>query len=324
MSGQGQFQPSMPTRLEKRRWLTWQRVALAIAILSVLTVFSVIAVSVYVGMQLVKPDPRPIQQTPQDFGLYYEDVSFHSQKDQVLLRGWWIPSQREGQVVGSGDTVIFAHGYKYNRTNDKITALNLAKRLTNEGYNVLAFDFRRSGESEGEITTIGYLEKYDLLAAVDYVRSQRQSARVAVIGWSMGAVTAILAGAESPYIEAVVADSPFSDLRDYLSKNLPVWSNLPSFPFTPVILNVLPLMLGVDVDEVSPYQAVEKFGEKRLLLIHTKEDEAIPYTESQRIESAAPAESTELWLLDKGGHIEAYLNYKEEYEEKVLSFLKGE
>ena len=302
----------------------WKLAGLFVGMLLVLGFVGASGISYYVGMQLVKPQPRAILQTPQDFGLVYEDVSFNSQKDHVQLRGWWIPAQKQGGVYDSGKTVIFAHGYKYNRAYDKINALNLAKRLAAEGYNVFAFDFRRSGESKGELTTIGYLEKYDLLSAVDYVTQEREQSDVAVIGWSMGAVTAILAAAESTQIRAVVADSPFSDLKDYLSANLPVWSDLPSFPFTPMILYGLPLVIGVDVDAVSPYRAVEKFTDKRLLLVHTKEDEAIPYTESQRIYQAAPADTAELWLLDNGGHTEAYLHYPEEYEEKILAFLRGE
>jgi len=299
-------------------------VGLAVGFLIILAVAGVVAVSLHVGMQLVKPEPRPVLQTPQDYGLVFEDVAFSSRYDGAQLKGWWMPAQSGGTVLDSGETVIFAHGYRYNRAYDKIEALNLAKRLAEEGYNVLTFDFRRSGESEGELTTIGYLEKHDLLAAVDYVKSQRGASRVAVIGWSMGAVTAILAAAEAPEIEAVVADSPFSDLRDYLRQNLPIWTDLPSFPFTPVILFILPLVIGVDVDAVSPYQAVEKLADQRLLLIHTREDDTIPYTESQRIFQAAPADGAELWLPDEGGHTEAYLHYPQEYEEKVLRFLRGE
>ena len=50
-----------------------------------------------------------------------------------------------------------------------------------------------------------------------------------LLGFSMGASTAILAAAESQDVDAVIADSPFSDLTSYLDENLSVWSNLPSF-----------------------------------------------------------------------------------------------
>lgn len=308
------------TKINKKSVL--RKVVIGIATLCLLAVVAVIAVSLYVGWSLLKPERETIGDTPEKFGLAYENVQFRSQHDDVRLNGWWIPAQNNGEVVHSPNTVIFAHGYGNNRAMDHISAIQLAKRLTAEGYNVLAFDFRCSGESEGPITTIGYLEKFDLLSAIDFAKQKKQSETVALIGWSMGGVTAILSGVESSDVSVIIADSPFSDLREYLGVNLPHWSGLPSFPFTPIILAILPVMAGVDVDAVSPYQAVEQLDGKKLLLIHSKADEAIPYTESERIyQSAQGKGDVDLWLTEKGEHVQSYVTDQKAYEQRVLNWL---
>lgn len=299
-----------------------RKVVIVIGTLCLLAVVAVIAVSLYVGWSLLKPERETIGETPEKYGLAYESVQFRSQRDNVRLNGWWISAQKNGAVAHSPNTVIFAHGYGNNRAMNHISAIQLANRLTAEGYNVLAFDFRRSGESEGAVSTIGYLEKFDLLAAIDYAKQRKKSKTVALIGWSMGGVTAILSGVESKDVSVIIADSPFSDLREYLEVNLPHWSELPSFPFTPIILAILPVMAGVDVDAVSPYRAVEHLDGKKLLLIHSKADEAIPYTESKRIyESAQGKGDVDLWLTEKGEHVQSYVTDREAYERRVLNWL---
>lgn len=200
--------------------------------------------------------------------------------------------------------------------------LQLAKRLTAEGYNVLLFDFRGSGKSEGNLVTIGQFEKDDLLSAAQFAKEDKGSETISVIGWSMGAVAGILAMVESDDIQAVVADSPFADLREYLEENLPYWSDLPSFPFTPLIINIIPFLSGIVADEVSPYRAVESIGTNRLLLIHSTGDEPIPFQNSQRIYDAVQTkEQVDIWITGVGGHIESYLTDQLEYEERVLEFL---
>lgn len=297
--------------------------AIALVAIVLLSIVAVISISIYVGTNLTKPDRKIITQFPDEFGLVYEDVTFISLKDELLLSGWWIPSQEDGNEVESAETVIFAHGYRDVRTQEKISVLQLAQRLANEGYNILLFDFRASGKSEGNLTTIGQFEKDDLLAATHFVKEEMGSQQISIVGWSMGAVSAILAMIDSDDVQLVIADSPFADLKEYLEENLPYWSGLPSFPFTPLIINIIPYLSGIEADQVSPYRAVGNLGENRLLLIHSKGDEPIPYSNSERIyDSASNKEQVEVWLTEEGGHIESFLTDQLEYEERVLAFLR--
>lgn len=289
-----------------------------------LIMLSVIAISVYVGISLTKPEKEIIKDNPKAYDLNYEDISFKSKKDNTLLKGWYISAQNDGQVIKSDKTIIFAHGYGDSRGLYDINVLNLAKTLTSQGYNVLTFDFRASGLSEGNFLSIGAFEQYDLLTAIDFAKKDKGAKQIGLMGWSMGAATSILAASKSEDVQAVIADSPFCSLKPYLEKNLPYWSGLPDFPFTKIILSTLPLIRGIDINEVNTIKAASSLGNKNLFLIHSKDDKAIPIKNSQDIyNSIKDKEKVTLWTTEKADHIRSYLLYKEEYDKKVVEFLNS-
>ncbi len=281
-----------------------------------LAVLGVVGVSVYVGWSLTHAEPRPVDRDPSEFGLAFEAVEFES-SDGITLRGWFIPAEN-----GSG-TIIFAHGYRGNRLELGVPALGLARSLVESGFNVLLFDFRNSGESEGDVTTLGYHEVKDIYGAVEWLKRERadQAEKIGVIGFSMGAVTAILAAAGEPRVEAVVADSPFSDLRSYLSGNMRIWTGLPDVPFTWTILTLLPPLLGVEVDAVSPRAVIPEL-EQPVLLVHTDGDDTIPVAESEILAAAGRPDRTELWVVSGTRHVGARQVDPAAYDSRVIEFFR--
>lgn len=65
--------------------------------------------------------------------------------------------------------LIFGYGYLANRVEPRANALELVKFLIGEEVSCLLFDFRAWGNSEGNMTTLGYYEKNDMQGAVDWV-----------------------------------------------------------------------------------------------------------------------------------------------------------
>ena len=308
---------AQPGRRSGGRWaraLGWTAAALL-----VLAVLGVVGVSVYVGWSLSHPAPRPVDGHPGQLGLVYETVAFES-SDGVPLSGWLLPAS---QGPGGSQTVILAHGYTSNRLQPSVPALELARALVESGFNVLMFDFRNSGESGGKVTTLGYREVNDIYGAVAWLKRERpaQAEKIGVIGFSMGAVTAIMAAASEPAIEAVVADSPFSDLRSYLRQNMPIWTGLPDVPFTWVIMTVLPPLIGLDVDAVSPVARMPRL-EQPVLLIHTDQDDVIPAAESQALAAAGRPDRTELWLVPGTRHVGARSVDPAAYDARVIAFFR--
>ncbi|VEF48970.1 dipeptidyl aminopeptidase/acylaminoacyl-peptidase-like protein [Bacillus freudenreichii] len=286
-----------------------------IAVVSIiLLAFGVsVGISVYVGTNLTKPEKKAIDILPSDYEMVYKDIEFMSKDAKTKLSGWVLEPPVPAKM-----NVVFAHGYKGNRYEENIPFLPLASNLLADGYRVIMFDFRYAGESEGEMTTVGVKEKLDLLGAVDWT-AEHYDEPVGLLGISMGAATSILAAAESEDVIAVVADSPFSDLHNYLKVNMPVWTDLPNFPFTPLILTIIPFMADVDLHDASPISVLDKVAPRPVLFIHNRGDASIPYTESEIMAEKDP-DHFALWLTDGDGHVKSFEQNSEEYVDKVRGF----
>jgi uncharacterized protein len=273
---------------------------------------------VSIGLYLTHPFPAKTMKTPKEYGLEFEDIVFFSRKDQVQLSGWWIPAASNQ----SKKTVITAHGYMNERAMEGIEGLQLAKVLSENGYNVLMFDFRNAGKSKGRTTGIGYFERHDLYSAIEYAIQEKSQEKIALLGWSMGAAAALIAGCEHPAVSVIIADSPFSELGPFLKENLSYWTKLPKRLFTPIIYHSMRILLKIDPTEVSPLNHVKNTKGKSFFIIHSKSDEAIPFAESEKIvQSISSDNHKELWLTKDCQHINSYLFHKKEYARRVLRFL---
>src|SRR5690606_30961518 len=216
-------------------------------------------------------------ETPSDYGINYQDIDILSEDGKTKLSGWVLEPEGQPKI-----TIIFSHGYGENRIEEGMPFLSLAKELLDNGYRIITFDFRNSGESEGDMTTIGVKEKLDLLGVINWANNHFEEP-IGLLGVSMGAGTSLLAAAESKDVIAVVADSPFSDLHEYLKENMPKWSHLPDFPFTPLILNIIPLLVNIDLNDAIPINALDKLHMRPVLFLHNIGDDLIPYNESEKM-----------------------------------------
>ena len=285
----------------------------SIAVLGV-AVLAVFAISGYVGWNLTHPVKKPIKTTPGAVGLQYENVSFSSRTDGLQLKGWLIAAP-ENRL-----TVICAHGYRQNRVQEDVPLLPIAQALAGRGINVLLFDFRNCGESAGGITSVGQYEVRDLLGAVDFVRSQPNlSPKIALLGFSMGASVALMAAEQEPAVAAVIADSPFADLSDYLKANFSVWTDLPAVPFNQSILIMLPMLTGLHPETVSPIKDIAKLDGRPLLLIHGEADADIAIDNSELLQQAYPA--ARLVRIPGARHVKGFATDSNRYLTEVLAFL---
>lgn len=289
-------------------------VGILLGILVVLVVLGTMGVSYYVGWNLTHPERRPITKTPASYHLGFQDIHFPSRIDHLQIKGWLIPADS-----GTNKLVIIAHGYKDNRSNIR-PVLPLADTLSRAGISVILFDFRAEGESPGKVVSVGEYEVRDLLGAVDYARAHHYM-KIGVIGYSMGASTAILAAAKDTLITAVVADSPFANLHRYLSSHMPHWTNLPNFPFTPEILWEMDIFNGLNVNKVAPDKVLKTWKPRPLLLIAGTADRTIPMSNSRLLYNEVKSEpNVYLWIVNGAHHVGAYEINPRKYLDKVVSF----
>jgi len=140
--------------------------------------------------QSLIPERQEVKKFPNSYNIEYDNIIFKT-KDSLNLKGWWIK--------GSSDiTIVLSHSFGANRSgwegNDakgnhhKIDWLPSIKALVDYGYNIIAFDHRACGESEGELTYFGKKEALDIVAAVNWVERKDSSLKkFGIIGFSSGA-----------------------------------------------------------------------------------------------------------------------------------------
>eukprot|EP00760_Papus_ankaliazontas_P018364 PhM_4_TR17468/c0_g1_i1/m.85719 len=134
------------------------------------------------------------------------DVQIENPRGMLLEGSWCIPA---GLPKGTRiPCVIYSHGNCGCRRD----AFEAAETLLPMGIGVFAFDFAGSGLSEGEYVTLGFYERQDLAAVVEFVQASGRCSAIGLWGRSMGAVSSIMYASKDPTIRAVIADSPFSSL----------------------------------------------------------------------------------------------------------------
>ena len=300
-----------------RKTHTARNVVLTVIVLLLLAILAIVIISGYKSWTLLHPDKKPLDTFSSNIVPEYRDINFRGIDNKILLKGWFF------QTKNSDRTVILVHSYGSNRLQFGIKTVDLIKELLNKGYNVFTFDLRNSGESGGKDTTFGYTEKDDVLGAIKYVKSQG-SGHITLMGFSTGASASILAAAESDSVDAVIADSPYADLNDYLSNSLNRWTHLPSFPFNKTVSVSLELTGGIDMESTSPVHALTKEKPPHMLLIHGKEDRLIPVENSIELYqkySALNSSGAEFWMTEDNGNATSFEVYTEEYMNKVFEFL---
>lgn len=205
----------------------------------------------------------------------------------VRIRGWRF--RHSGPARG---TVIYLHGSADNRTS----GVSVAERFTRRGYDVIAYDSRAHGESEGEACTYGYYEKQDLRRVIDAV----EPGPVAVLGISLGGAVALQAAAIDARIRTVVSVSTFSDLRTVATERAP---RIASKDEIEAAFRLAETIAHFQVDDVSPVASARHITVP-VLLVHGQDDRETPAAHSQRIFAALPGPKR-LVLVPGAGHNDA-------------------
>ncbi|MBY0112214.1 MAG: lysophospholipase [Phycisphaerales bacterium] len=144
---------------------------------------------------------------------------FEFGRDGTTLVGWSI----EGDTP-HGPVVVLTHGW----ADSKVGGLGRVEAVAPLASRVVSWDLRGHGESGGT-STLGLLEKADLLALLDTLES---GTSIVLFGWSLGAGVSIAAAVECDRVVGVIAESPYrlatTPARNVLEARAMPWRvNLP-------------------------------------------------------------------------------------------------
>ena len=228
--------------------------------------------------RLLYPKRRPAVASPV---ASFEAVEFEG--DGVKLAGRWFHTRDKR------GTVVFLHGMSDNRASGG----DITDHFVARGFEVITYDSRAHGESEGEACTYGYYEKKDLERVLDRVEARP----IVVMGFSMGAAVALQAAAVDRRINAVVAVSPFSDLRTIAEERAPFFATRHDID---TVFKLAEQRANFRADEVSPLAAAVHITVPALI-IHGARDRKTQPDHSERIFAALQAPK-ELILVPNRGH----------------------
>jgi pimeloyl-ACP methyl ester carboxylesterase len=299
-SGQG-F--SKHSRLRTLRFWTLLLLAFLLAGWALLPVLRVVGLIANIGHRTAPalPGDLPVQEVP------------FQATDGVHLAGWLVIASTHAP------TLILVHGSRGTRAD----MVPWARFLFAAGYNVLLYDSRGCGESEGWGIALGTREPDDVIGAVHFLaqRADLQSRRFGALGISLGAGVVLLAAAREAALRATVADSAWADTSAQLawmdSISRPPFT-LPLLPYGPALADAL---IGGDLAATSPVKVIGLIAPRAVLLIHAADDQnaTTPLSGEGRLYAAA-RQPKEQWIVPHGGHVGALNASPQAYQQHVLSF----
>lgn len=167
-----------------------------------------------------RPELDSMRRRPADLGLKWERFEALNPHGTRIV-GWWLPAQN------AKATILMVHGGNQNKSS----MLGRAASLITEGINVAVIDLRARGESGGEESELGPEAGTDVIAAANALIASRRHHDLPLIGYgfSHGARTVLFAAAQSPVIDAVIAEAPPKSIGEGLQRQL----HLPIAPVLP-------------------------------------------------------------------------------------------
>ena len=221
----------------------------------------------------------------------YEDVSLTT-SDGVKLHGWFVPA------AAARGTVLMFHGNAGNISH-RLDTIAIFHRL---GYNAMIIDYRGYGRSEGSPGEEGTYR--DAEAAWTYLTRERRidPDRIVIFGRSLGAAVATWLAVEK-HSAGLIIESAFTSVPDFGAE----------------VYKFLPVRLLARIK----YDTLGRIDKLRcgLLVIHSPDDEIVPYHHGQKIFEAAkePKRFQEI----SGGHNDGFLASGSLYTDALAEFLAG-
>ena len=287
-------------------------IALSITLGIILVVY--LAISAYIARRIMKVPRTPLSETPASIGLDYEDVSFPSRIDSLMLKGWYLAGERRF-------TIIMVTGMYQHRVDSSIGTLRMAGDLVAKGYNVLLFDLRGRGESEGKGVLLTNADR-DIGGAFDHIRQRGcPTDDIGIIGFSAGAASAITFASQEN-MAAVVSESCFANVTDTFVRKVASKLDKPRqlIKFFSFGIHLMSIIM-YSFRRVNPLDRIADVA-CPILLIQGEQDDLVTPDDAYKLLKASGNPSDELWLVPDAGHTETYSLDPIGYIERVTSFFQ--
>lgn len=216
--------------------------------------------------------------------------------------------------------VILSHGV----TASKTRSLMYAKIFDDLGYNYCIYDHRRHGESSGKYISYGFYEKDDLKIVVDEIKERFSPEILGIHGESMGSgITLMYAGSIEDGADFYITDCPYDNFYEEVRYQLNHMATLPSgvqnflMEFTDLFVRI---RAKFSLKDVVPADYVSNI-KNPVFFITGKEDTYIPPDMTQNLYKLKTQGIKKLYIAEKGGHAQSYIQNPKVYKKEVADFL---
>lgn len=234
---------------------------------------------------------KQVEVTPKDWDLNYESVELKL-ADKTKVSGWYLPH------LNAQKTVLFFHGNGGNISHrgDSIYIFHKLK------LNVFIIDYPGYGESTGRPSEQALYQSAN--AAWHYLISDKKikQQNIVIFGRSLGGAVAVDLAARVN-AGGLILESTFSSVRDVVNAVFPRLS-----PF---------LYLRYVFDSFNKIKNVSA----PVLMIHSPDDEIIPYILGQKLFEQVASEKS--FLQIRGGHNDGFMQSISPYMQKLRIFIQS-
>lgn len=246
-----------------------------------------------------------------------KEILIETRNDKKLAAYLWEPADGDKYVV------VICHGFRGAKENGgKVFAF--ADKLRKAGVGVVAFDFRGSGNSEGDFAAVTLSRQgQDLQAVIDHV-DQAYGLPVIVLGRSMGG-SSVLVGASGDervagYIfwsTPVFMHQAFATImgEDYhrlqAGETIIFSDDGGQFELRPDLIN--------DFDRHDMDGYIEEIGVKPALIVQSRDDDAVGPENGEYLRRRLPNSS--LHMFEEAGH--RFLELTAEREDLTIEWLRN-
>lgn len=188
---------------------------------------------------------------------------------------------------------------------------------------LLMYDHRAHGDSEGEYPTGGIKEAEDLLMVTEWASNTKgfEYSKIAWLGSSWGAATSLIAGAAEANPAFIVGDAPYQDWYSAVFERAIEDYGSGIKAIAPMIMKIVNIRSGVNYKNASPLIKAKEIDEP-VLLIHSKNDQSTNAEQSVNIAQHLNAKSEFHHTLWGNDHVDDVLNNPEEMKNLLMNFIE--
>jgi len=232
-----------------------------------------------------------IEVTPKQWGLDYKPVNLKMEMGDVIS-GWYLPHPEANK------TILFFHGNGGNISH-RGDSLYIFHKLK---LNTLIIDYPGYGASQGKLSEQN-LYQSALVAWKYLVQDKKINPQdIIIFGRSLGGAVAVDLASQ---VEAggLILESTFSSARDFVDIAFPIVSHF--------------IYLRYSFDSLNKIKTVDV----PVLVIHSPEDEIIPFELGQKLYAAIQSEKE--FLQIEGGHNDGFMQSIRPYMQTLRIFIQS-